>query len=475
MRGAASARTPSALAHCYGLAYNAMPALPPVGMTMMYDLLITRADVLQLEGTTAHVLPAHSIAVAAGRIAAIAPMISPGLARESIDARGLLAIPGLVNAHAHSAMGLFRGVAEDVSVEEWFNDYIWRMETNLTEEDVYWGALLGLAEQIEAGVTCVADHYFAMEAVARAVAQSGMRAHLAWTLFSGPDEEAQLAQGLAFAQQWQGAADGRISTGLGPHSPYTCTPAFLARVAATARDHGLGIHLHLSETAEQVAQSLATHGQTPVGVAHAAGLFAVPALAAHLGHPSDEDLDLLAANGVAVACTPKTEMKLGLGVTPVSALRERGVTVALGSDGAASSNSYDLLEAARLLALLEKHTRRDARVMPIGEALSLATSAGAQALGLGSVTGALREGLQADIVLLRRDELHAQPLHNPAATLLYSATAADVDTVIVAGRVLMRRRRLLTIDRRRLLREVTRRAARLTQRRPGEQMARYLG
>jgi 5-methylthioadenosine/S-adenosylhomocysteine deaminase len=440
---------------------------------MSYDLLITRADVLQLDGANASVLPAHSIAIAEGRIVAIAPAIDHGLARETLDAHNMLAIPGLVNAHAHIAMGLFRGVAEDVPVEQWFNDYIWSMETNLSAEDVYWGAMLGLAEQIEAGVTCLADHYFAMDAVARAVEHSGLRGHLAWTLFSGPDEQAQLAQGLSFAEQWQGAADGRITTCLGPHSPYTCTPEFLARVAEAARNHGLGVHLHLSETAEQVAQSLAAHGLTPVGVAHRAGLFAVPTLAAHLAHPDPQDIELLAAHGVAVACTPKTEMKLGLGVAPVSTLRERGITLALGSDGAASSNSYDMLEAARLLALLEKHTRRDARVMPLGEALSMATSAGAQALGLGGTTGALRVGLQADIVLLRRDSFHTQPLHNPAATLLYSAQASDVDTVLVAGRLLMHRRRLLSIDRRRVLREVTRRATRLAQRRPGAKMAQY--
>jgi 5-methylthioadenosine/S-adenosylhomocysteine deaminase len=145
----------------------------------MYDLLITGADVLQLEGAAVTVLPRHTIAVSEGRIAAIAPAISPGLARNTIAARGMLAVPGLVNTHAHSAMGLFRGVAEDVPIEEWFNGYIWPMETNLSGEDVYWGALLGFAEMIEAGVTAVADHYFAMDEVARAAADAGLRANLA--------------------------------------------------------------------------------------------------------------------------------------------------------------------------------------------------------------------------------------------------------------------------------------------------------
>lgn len=439
----------------------------------MYDLLIAGADVLQLDGSTVTILPRHTIAVAGGQIAAIAPSIDQGLARATIDGRGMLAIPGLVNAHAHSAMGLFRGVVEDVPVEQWFNGHIWPMETNLTDEDVYWGAMLGFAEMIEAGVTCVADHYFAMEQIARAVDESGLRANLAWTIFSGPGEEADLARTAAFVERWHGAAGGRIAAWLGPHSPYTCSPAFLARVAGAARDLGCGVHIHLSETADQVAQSLAAHGKTPVAVARDAGLFEVRALAAHVAHPSAEDIGLLAGAGVAVAVTPKTEMKLGLGVAPVAGLRAAGVTVALGSDGAASNNSYDILESARLMALLAKHTSGDARAMPVGEALALATREGAKALGLAGVTGELREGLQADIVLVRRSDPRTLPLHDPAATLLYSSGPADIDTVIVAGRVLMRRRRLLTIDRRRVIREATRRAARLTGRRAGEQIAHY--
>lgn len=439
----------------------------------MYDLLIAGADVLRIDGSQASVLPRHAIAIAGGRIAAIAPSIDPGLAREVIEARGMLATPGLVNAHAHAAMGLFRGVAEDVPVEEWFNGYIWPMEANLTDEDVYWGTMLGLAEMIEAGVTCVADHYFAMDEVARAVDESGVRANLAWAVFSGPDEEAALARSARFVERWHGAASGRISARLGPHSPYTCTPAFLARVAEQARRLGAGIHIHLSETADQVAQSLAAHGRTPVAVAHGAGLFSMPALAAHVAHATPEDIAMLAACGVAVAVTPKTEMKLGIGVAPVGAMRAAGVTVALGSDGAASNNTYDILEAARLVALLEKHAGRDARAMPIGEALALATREGARALGLAGLTGELREGLQADLVLLRRGATHAQPIHDAAASLLYSASAADVDTVIVAGRQLMRRRRLLTIDRRRVVREAQRRAARLTGRKAGARVAHY--
>ncbi len=433
----------------------------------MYDLLIQDVDILQIDGLAVNVLPNHTLAIQAGKIAAIAPTISATLAHQTIAAPGQLAMPGMVNAHAHSAMGLFRGAVEDVPIEEWFNAHIWPMELNLTPEDVYWGALLGLIEMIESGVTSVADHYFAMDAIARAVHEIGIRAQLAWTVFSGPDEAAQLDQAVAFVEQWHGAADGRISAWLGPHSPYTCSPAFLAQVAKRARHLGVGIHLHLSETAEQVRQSRAAHGKTPVAVAHAAGIFTVPTLAAHLAHSGDDDQAILAAHGVAVAVCPKTEMKLGIGVAPVADLLDNRITVALGSDGAASNNGYDLLEATRLIALLEKHRRQDARVLPLGQALALATREGARALGLAGITGELRVGQAADLVLLSRGGVHVQPVHNAAATLLYSACKADIETVIVAGRPLLHAKRLLTIDKNEVLRQVSERIDRITHRRDG--------
>lgn len=222
-----------------------------------------------------------------------------------------------------------------------------------------------------------------------------------------------------------------------------------------------------------MAQSLAAHGKTPVALARDAGLFAVPALAAHVAHPTAEDIAIMAAHGVAVGACPKTEMKLGIGVTPVVDLLGAGVVVGLGSDGAASNNSYDILEAARLIALLEKHSRRDATVLPVGAALGLATAGGARCLGLGGAIGALCAGQQADIALLRLDSPHMRPAHDLPAALLYSAGPADVDTVIVAGRVLMRGRQLLTIDRDRVLREVSARAGRLARPRADARMAYY--
>jgi 5-methylthioadenosine/S-adenosylhomocysteine deaminase len=439
----------------------------------MYDLLIKNATLLTVEGQQAQVVSNHDIAISNGQIADLAAGIDPGLAREVLDGQGMLATPGLINCHAHVPMGLFRGVAEDVSVERWFNEFIWPMESNLTDEDVYWGAMLGIAEMIEAGVTVVADHYFAMDEVARAVEQAGTRATLAWAVFGGAGASERLESTVAFVERWHGAAGGRIRACLGPHSPYTCEPAFLAEVAKRAHELGVGIHIHLSETAEQVRQSLAHHGKTPIEVAYEAGLFAVPAIAAHAAHLQGDDIALMQAHGVGVASCPKTSMKLGSGVAPVVALQQAGVAVGLGSDGAASNNTYDLLEAARLMALLQKHEARDPHVLPIGAALALATSGGAQVLGLGEKVGQLRPGFAADLVLWRIEQPHTWPQHNLAASLLYSAQASDVDTVLVAGRVLMRQRALVTIDKQRVLREVATRMERLSQRIAGRRIQTY--
>jgi 5-methylthioadenosine/S-adenosylhomocysteine deaminase len=370
-------------------------------------------------------------------------------------------------------MSLFRGAVEDVPIEAWFNEYIWPMESNLEPEDVYWGALLGLAEMIEGGVTSIADHYFATHEVARAVEQAGTRAALAWTIFDRANAKQQRQRMADFVARWNGAAGGRISAWLGPHSPYVCGRDLLAQVARQAQEFGIGIHIHLAETAQQVEQSLAQYGRTPVAIVYDSGLFAVPTIAAHVAHLREGDMELLREHGVGVACCPKTAMKLGSGVAPVAAMRQAGVTVGVGTDGAASNNTYDILEATRLLALLQKHEMRDPQSMPLAEALSLATRDGARVLGLNGVIGELGIGMQADIALLQIEAVHVHPHHNLVAHLLYSAKASDVDTVLVAGRVLMRERRLLTIDKAQVMREAASRRERLTQRLPERRIQTY--
>jgi 5-methylthioadenosine/S-adenosylhomocysteine deaminase len=440
----------------------------------MYDLLIQDVLVVDPQADRVDILLGHDVLVRGQQIVAVQPtgQIAPHEAGEVIHAAGMAALPGLINAHAHAPMVLFRGAAEDVSIEEWFNDYIWVLEANLTPDDIYWGALLAAVESIESGVTTIADHYFAMDRVAEAIETSGLRGHLAWTMF-GQDSMAELERAGTFAGRWHGAADGRIRVWLGPHAPYTCPPAFLQEVAAEARQLGLGCHIHVAETAEQVRASLEQHGVSPVRLLEQVGLMQAPLLCAHAVHVTQEDIDILAAHDVGVAHCPKTFLKLASGIAPVTTMLRQGIAVGLGSDGAVSNNTLDILEQMRLAAMLQKHMQSDARILPVGTALALATANGARALGQGDNLGRLAPGYLADVILLRLDGAHMQPLHNPAAALVYSARAGDVDTVIVDGRVLMRERQLRTLDKAAIVRKVAARTERLMQRGHGRRIQTY--
>ena len=442
----------------------------------MLDLLIKNADVLSTAPGAVTVRHGHDIAIQGNRIEAVLPtgQIETGRAKEVIDATEMVAMPGFINAHCHNAMVLFRGAGEDVSIERWFNDVIWPLESNLTAEDVYWGALLGLAEMIEAGVTTVADHYFFMDEVARAVEQAGTRANLSWAVFSAGVEHAEdkLRQTAEFVERWQGGANGRITTWLAPHSPYTCDEQFLHRSADWARTLGVGIHTHVSETKQQVQISLAKTGRTPFEVLRDATVFEVPTLIAHAAHPTDGDIELMARAGSGVAHCPKTFLKLASGIAPVIKMRNVGIPVGIGSDGVVSNNTLDILEQTRLAAMMQKHENEDAEVLTIADAFTMACNDGARALHLPDL-GDLAPGKLADLILIRTDSPHMQPMLNVAANVLYSAQATDIDTVICDGKPLMRERKLLTLDKRQIIAEVRSRMPRLQQRIPGQRLQTY--
>jgi 5-methylthioadenosine/S-adenosylhomocysteine deaminase len=450
----------------------------------MYDWLIQ--DTTVYDPASTQLLEHHDLAISGCRIAALAPTGTLA-ARQVLDGRGQVAMPGLINCHAHSAMVLFRGVAEDVAVNAWFNDYIWRYETNLSPEDVYWGMKLAAIEMIEAGVTAVADHYFFADELARACLETGLRAHLAPTLFEPEDGDltAALALSRDFVARYQGqgkrldgagdskgtgasdsasdsagADPGRLQVWLGPHSPYLCSSDTLTQVRDLAQELGVGIHLHVSETASQVEMSVDKHGMTPVAWLEHLHLFDVPVLIAHATHATLADIDILAKYSAGVAHCPKTFLKLASGIALVTDMLARGVPVGLGTDGAASNNTLDILEQARLMALLQKHERQDATVLNRHQALEVATSGAAQVLGEPDL-GSLQLGKLADVVLLDLEAAHMQPLHDLAAALLYAASARDVRSVFIHGDLVMRERVLTHIDKAEVLGEVKARASRL--------------
>lgn len=365
---------------------------------------------------------------------------------DTIDADGAYLIPGLVNLHAHTAMAPLRGTAEDVSPESWFNEHIWIYEQNLTPSDVYWGTLLGALEMLSGGVTGVADHYFFMDRAFEAFRDSGMRANLAQAVFGfGEQKDALLDQAVAFARDYRDA-DERISVSLGPHSPYLCPDDFLKTVVDHASALDVPVHIHVSETRKQVEQSLAEHGRTPVEALRDTGVLSGTAILAHAYHGTDNDLTLIADSGATVAHCPKTYMRFGDSTDFLPRALSSGVRVGLASDGAASNSTMNLFEVARDAALLAKTASADPERARVNEVLPLLT-AGGRMLGLPDY-GEVRPGAPADLVLVRPDTPAMNPGFSPAADLLYSVSRANVDTVMVNGRVVVRNGRHIDIDER---------------------------
>jgi 5-methylthioadenosine/S-adenosylhomocysteine deaminase len=391
--------------------------------------------------------------------------VPPGFVPDEIvDGCELVVLPAFFNAHTHAAMTLERGWAEDLPFDRWLNEKIWVAESALEEEDVYWGAALACCEMIRAGIAGFADHYFWMGQVARAVQEAGMKASLAWCQFGiGVEHEVggvTLDDTLRFVREWHRAADGRIRCVLGPHSPYMCPPEFLRQVAEAAHELGVGVHLHVAESQAQVDNSLAAHGKTPVAHLAALGVFDVPTIAAHCIAVSDQDIAILAEKGVHVAHTPKTYLKLAMGMAPLPRLLAGGVDVALGTDGPASNSDLNMLEVLRITGLYHKNAQGRPEALPRTQVLRLATQAGARALGFGG-SGVLAPGHPADLILLDTHAPHWFPRHDPAAGVVYAAHPSDVSHVMVDGRLLMRDRELLTLDEERICYEAERRAFRM--------------
>jgi 5-methylthioadenosine/S-adenosylhomocysteine deaminase len=305
------------------------------------------------------------------------------------------------------------------------------------------------------------------------VREAGTRAALGYAVFGDRGYEA-LAATADFAERWHNQADGRITTWMAPHAPYTCDDDFLRAAVAHAQRLGIGIHIHAAEEMGQTKASLEKRGMTPIQVLADTGILDVPTIIAHGCGIVPEDMSLLQqARQVGVAHAPKTYLKLGMGLTPIKALREAGISVGLASDGAVSNNTLDILESLRLMAMLQKHEARDPEVMTIPEALDIAFNGSAAVLNMGGKIGRLAPGYLADIVLVDMSGAHHQPLHSMSASLVYNARASDVQTVMVNGRLLMKNRQLLTIDKAEVIQRVNKNMERLAQRVPNKRIQVY--
>ena len=389
-----------------------------------------------------------SILIDQGRIQAIGgPELPVPAGARVLRASGAAALPGLVNCHNHVAMTLLRSYGADLPLQRWLEERIWPAEERLTDEDVRVGALLGCLEMLRGGVTAFADMYDHMDAVADAVDQSGIRAALSRGIIGlKPTWEAALAEGEALCRRAAAHPSGRLSGMIAPHAEYTCPPEVWREAIAVARDLGVPLHTHVSETAAEVEGCKGRHGCSPVRFLQDIGAMEVGLLAAHCVHVGAEDIALLTRPGVAVAHNPVSNAKLGSGIAPVPAMLEAGVLVGVGSDGAASTDFLGLWEEMRLGAWLQKAVLRDAAAMPCREVLRMATAGGAGALRLPEGCGTLSVGAPADLILVDVSGPHQSPSTDDAASLLYCARDSDVLLTVVAGRVVMERGEFPGID-----------------------------
>lgn len=362
--------------------------------------------------------------------------------------QGLIA-PGLINAHTHAAMALFRGLADDLPLEEWLNKYIFPAESRVNGDFVYWGTKLAIAEMLLSGTTTFTDMYLFAGDVARAAAETGIRAVVGEVLYDFPSPNyGPPAAGLKFSEDlcraWQDHP--LIKIAIQPHAVYTCSPDLLMQCGELAERYDTRLIMHLAETKKEVIDCRTHYSATPVGHLYRLGLLNRRLVADHAVVLDIADLMLLAASGAGVAHCPESNMKLASGVAPVAEMLKRGITVGLGTDGCASNNNLDLLQEMDVAAKLQKVHCLDPTVLPAPTALKMATINGARILGLENEVGALAPGLKGDIIVIDLDQPHLTPIYDPYSHLVYAATGADVQTVLVHGRILVQDRRLLSFD-----------------------------
>jgi len=386
-------------------------------------------------------------------------------AEQIIDAKGCVVMPGLVNAHNHAGMTLFRGYADDLPLKEWLEEHIWPAEAKLTGEDVYCGTLLACLEMIRSGTTAFADMYFYMDQAARAVEESGMRASLSHGMIELFDEakgDADLKEGIRFAKEWNNAADGRITTMYGPHAPNTCSRDFLNKVKEQAEADNIGMHIHVLETKAELLEMKEKYSMCSIHLLDGIGILGPSVLAAHCVWLSSGDIDILAERGVNIVHCPVSNMKLASGIAPIPELLSSGANVALGTDGCASNNSLDMFGEMKTAALLHKVNSTDPTALPAHQVLKMATVNGAKALKIPA--GQLKPGMLADIIIVDMQKPHLLPNHDLESHLVYAARGSDVRTTIVNGKVLMEDGIIMSMNQEKVMEQAAYAAEKLIQR-----------
>jgi 5-methylthioadenosine/S-adenosylhomocysteine deaminase len=417
------------------------------------DLIVTGGIVATMDGARA-IYQDGSVAIRGDSIVAAGPRAeieSRYRAPEVVDAEHHLVLPGFINGHTHVPMTLFRGLHDDVTLSDWLYKYIFPAEAkNVNEQFVRWGTRLAAAEQIRAGVTTFADMYYFEDAIAEETKAAGMRGVLGETLidFPAPDNKSEaemLAYTEKFLKRWQG--DPLIHAAPAPHSIYTCSKKTLQDAAALARKYHAPILIHVAEMKKEWEDSKKTNGMSPVQYLEKIGVLGPEIVAAHCIFVDEADRKLLAERGVGCVHNPSSNMMIASGVSPVPEMRAAGIAVGLGTDGpAGSNNDLDLMEEIDLAAKLAKISKLNPLALNAKAVVEMATIDGARALHMDKEIGSLEAGKKADLVLISLREPNAVPMYDVYAQIAYSLKASDVDTVVIGGRVVMRDRKLLSVD-----------------------------
>jgi len=421
------------------------------------DLIVSGGTVVTMDAQR-RVIADGAVAVRGDSIVAVGSSLEIEArfeAAKKIDARGTIVMPGLINGHAHAAMSLFRGIADDLSLDDWLRKYIFPAEArNVNEDFVLWGTRLGILEMLRGGITTYADMYYFEDAVARVTKEAGMRGVLGETIidFPAPDNKT-LADAYAYTQKfldhWKG--DPLITAAAAPHSIYTCSEKTLQGSAALARRNGAPILIHIAEAPFELEQSLAKHGLTPVAYLERAGILGPDVVGAHCIWVDAGDISILAHFNVGCIHNPSSNMKTAAGVMPVVDMLAASEAIGLATDGAASNNNLDLFEEMDLAAKLQKIARRDPRALPAQQVVEMATITGARALHMEKNIGSLEAGKKADLIVVDTGAPHAVPMYNAYSEIVYALKASDVRTVVIAGKIVMEDRRMLTLDEKEIL------------------------
>ena len=424
----------------------------PASAKQHVDLVVTNGTVVTMDAQR-HVLENGAVAVRGDSIVAVGPSADIAAqydAAKIVDARGAIVMPGLINGHAHAAMSLFRGVADDLALDDWLKKYIFPAEArNVTEDFVVWGTRLGMLEMLRGGITTYADMYYFEDAVARVTKEAGMRGVLGETIidFPAPDNKT-VAQALEYTQKfiehWKG--DPLIVAAAAPHSMYTCSAKTLQEAAALARRNHAPILIHVAEAPFELQLSREKYGITPVGYLAREGILGPDVTGAHCVWVDQADIATLVQYGVGCTNNPSSNMKTAAGVSPVVDMLAAGAAVGLATDGAASNNNQDMFEEMDLAAKLQKITRMDSRALPAEQVVEMATIGGARAVHLEKLIGSLEAGKKADLIVVDTTAPHATPMYNVYSQLVYALKATDVRSVVIGGKMVMEDRKMLTLD-----------------------------